>query len=70
MCNLILRKYYLEISSVKNLTRRQVEILTGIPKSTISDIASGKTIPRMEMMEKLAAGLKVRITDLYESPFK
>ena len=55
---------------MKNLTRRQVEILTGIPKSTISDIASGKTIPRMEMMEKLAAGLKVRITDLYESPFK
>lgn len=53
----------------RNLTVRQVEIMTGIPKSTISDIMNGKS-PRMNTMEKLAAGLKVRINDLYDSPYK
>lgn len=54
----------------KNLSIRQVSILTGIPKSTIADIMSGRTIPRMDTMEQLAAGLKVRIADLYESDFQ
>ncbi|MCU6685300.1 helix-turn-helix domain-containing protein [Dorea acetigenes] len=54
----------------KNLTIRQVSILTGVPRSTISDIISGKTSPRMETMEQLAAGLKIRIADLYESDYK
>ena len=54
----------------KELTVRQVSILTGLPKSTISDIISGKASPRMDAMEKLAAGLKVHITDLFESPYK
>lgn len=59
-----------EIMYKKGLTIRQVAIITGLPKSTIADIMSGRTIPRMDIMEQLAAGLKVRITDLYESPFK
>lgn len=54
----------------KNLTVRQVSILTGIPKSTINDIMNHKKIPRLDTMEKLAAGLKIKISDLYESPFK
>ena len=54
----------------KNLTTRQVEIMTGIPRSSISDIISGRTIPRMDTMEALAKGLKVHISDLYESDFK
>lgn len=58
-----------EIMYIKNLTIRQVSVMTGLPKSTISDIVSGKTSPRMETMERLAAGLKVHITDLYESPY-
>lgn len=52
----------------KNLTTRQVELLTGVPRSTISDIITGKTMPRMDTMEKLAAGLNVSINDLFESP--
>lgn len=52
-----------------NLTVRQVSIMTGIPKSTISDIANGR-MPRMDTMEKLAAGLKIRISDLYTSDYK
>ena len=59
-----------EIMYKKGLTIRQVAIMTGVPKSTIVDIMSGRSIPRMDIMEQLAAGLKVRITDLYESPFK
>lgn len=59
-----------EIMCKKNLTIRQVSVITGLPKSTISDIVSGRTSPRMETMEQLAVGLKVRITDLFESPLK
>lgn len=54
----------------KNLTVRQVSIMTGIPKSTINDIMNHKKIPRMDTMEKLAAGLKVKISDLYDSEYK
>lgn len=59
-----------KIMHSKNLSVRQVSIMTGIPKSTISDIMIGKKMPRMDTMEKLAAGLKIKISDLYESPFK
>ena len=59
-----------DILNEKNLTRRQAVILTGVPRSTISDIISGRTSPRMDTMERLAKGLKVRISDLYESDFK
>lgn len=54
----------------KNLTVRQVSILTGIPKSTINDIMNHKKMPRMDTMEKLAAGLKLKISDLYDSDYK
>ncbi len=59
-----------EIMYKRNLSIRQVSVMTGLPKSTISDIVSGKTSPRMETMERLAVGLKVHITDLYESPYQ
>ncbi len=54
----------------KNLTVRQVSVLTDIPKSTIADIQNNKTMPRMDTMENLAKGLKAKITDLFDSPFK
>lgn len=53
-----------------NLSIRQVEILTGIPKSTINDIVNGKTIPRLDTMEQLAIGLKTQISCLYDSKYK
>ena len=59
-----------KIMHEKNLTTRQAEILTGIPRATISDIMIGKTMPRMDIMEQLAAGLKVSINDLFESPYQ
>ena len=54
----------------KNLTVRQVSILTGIPKSTIHDIMNNRVSPTMNIMEQLAAGLKIKISNLYESDFK
>lgn len=54
----------------KKLSIRQVSLLTGIPKSTVDDIVAGRKSPRMDTMEKLAKGLKVRISDLYDSPYK
>lgn len=59
-----------ELMNQKNLTIRQVSILTGVPKSTVSDIVSRGRIPRLDTMELLAKGLKVHITDLFESDYK
>lgn len=53
----------------RNLSVRQVSILTGIPRSTISDILNG-TMPRIDTLERLAEGLKVSINDLFDSPYK
>lgn len=58
-----------EIMNRQGLSNTQVSILTGIARSSISDIRNG-TIPRMDTMEQLAAGLKMRISDLYESKYK
>ena len=58
-----------KIMHKRNLTVRQVEQMTKVPKSTINDIMNGKS-PRLDTLEQLAAGLKVRISDLYDSPYK
>lgn len=58
-----------EIMYSKNLTVRQVSILTGVSHSTISDICNG-AIPRLDTLEKLAKGLNVHIIDLFESSYK
>ncbi|MEY8282900.1 helix-turn-helix transcriptional regulator [Lachnospiraceae bacterium 50-23] len=59
-----------KIMCQNNLSIRQVSILTGVPRSTVADIISGRTSPRMDTMEQLAVGLKIHIEDLYDSPFK
>nr|DAD89697.1 MAG TPA: helix-turn-helix domain protein [Siphoviridae sp. ctWDo30] len=53
-----------------NLTTRQVSIMTGIPKSTINKIANEQISPRLDTLELLAKGLKIHISDLYESDNK
>ena len=63
---ILLEKIMLE----KNLSIRQVAIATGLPKSTVADIMSGQKSPRMDTMEQLAKGLDVKISDLYDSPYK
>ena len=54
----------------KDISSRQLSAMTGISKSTINRIASGTVSPTADTLEALAKGLKVRISDLYESDFK
>lgn len=53
-----------------NMTERQVARMTEVSKSMIHRIVSGETIPRLDILEKIAAGLHIRITDLFESEYK
>lgn len=59
-----------EIMYNKNISVRQLSIMTGIPKSTISDIMNEKYSPTLNNAELLAKALKVHITDLFESEYK
>lgn len=59
-----------EIMYEKNLSVRQVSKMTGLPASTINDIMNGRSSPRLNTLEQLAKGLKIHITDLFESPYK
>lgn len=54
----------------KNLTIRQVSNLTGISKSSIQRIMNNEVSPSADTLELLAKGLKVRISDLLDSPYK
>lgn len=54
----------------KNLTERQVARMTGVSKSTVHRILIGETIPRLDTLEQIAAGLHTRISFLYESDYK
>ena len=54
----------------RNLTARQVEIMTGVSKSTINRISNNQISPTMDVMEQLAKGLGIKISDLYSSDFQ
>ena len=58
-----------ELMHERRLRFRQVEIITGIKRATISDIANGKTRPRFDDLEQLAEGLGVMIRDFVESKY-
>ena len=59
-----------DIMYERNLTARQVEIMTGVSKSTVSRIVNNQIIPRLDTLEELAKGLNIKISDLYESDFQ
>ena len=54
----------------KNMSVRQVSIVTGVSKSTINRIMNGQVSPSLDTLECIAQGLHVHITDLFESEFK
>lgn len=54
----------------KNLSIRQVSIMTGVSKSAINKIMNGDASPSIHTLERLAKGLKIHISDLYESDYK
>lgn len=59
-----------QIMYEKNLSVRQVEIMTGVSKSAVNKIMNGEVSPTLDTLERLAKGLKMRISDLYESPYQ
>ena len=59
-----------DIMYKRNLTARQVEMMTGVPKSTVNKISNEQISQRMNTMEQLAKGLRIKISDLYESNFR
>lgn len=54
----------------KNLSIRQVSVLTGISKSSIQRITNNEISPSADTLECLAKGLKIHISDLIESDYK
>lgn len=54
----------------KKLSVRQVSIMTGVSKSAIGKIMNGEVSPTINTLERLAKGLKMHISDLYESDYK
>lgn len=59
-----------DIRTKKNITLEKLASASGISKSTIQRIESGAISPTMNTMEKLAKGLDMKITDLFESDYK
>ena len=59
-----------EILYERNISYKQLSIMTGITKSSISDICNGISIPRLDTLETIAKALNMRISDLFESDFK
>ena len=55
---------------MKILIVRQVSMMSGVPKSTVQKLMDENSNPTLATLEKLAAGLKCKISDLYESDYK
>mgnify|MGYP003290707243 CR=1 FL=1 len=59
-----------EILYEREISYKKLSIMTGIPKSSISDICNGISVPRLDTLEIIAKALNMRISDLFESDFK
>jgi len=51
----------------KKITIRQLSELTGITKSTLSNIENNKVDPKLSQLVKIAKVLNISIENLYES---
>ena len=59
-----------DIMKSQGITYRYIEEKSGIPKSTLCNIANEYVSPTIETLERIAAGLEIRITDLFLSDLK
>lgn len=59
-----------QIMYERNLSVRQLSIMSGVPKSTVLDGMKEDANPKIKTLEQLAIGLNCRITDLFESNVK
>ena len=54
----------------KRLNLEEVSKLTEVSKSNLNNIENGRVSPTLHTLEKIAKGLDVKITDLFDSPYK
>lgn len=59
-----------QVRNCKKVTLVELSKSTGISKSTLNNIDNGKVSPTIKQLEAIAKALEVRISDLYESPYK
>lgn len=59
-----------QVRNRKKITLVELSKLTGISKSTLNNIDNEKVYPTIKQLEAIAKALEVRISDLYESPYK
>ena len=58
-----------KIRKAKKITLKQLEKITGISNSYISDLENGRRVnPSIEKLEKLAKALDVNVVDFYDKP--
>lgn len=53
----------------RKMSLRQLEEITGIGRSTLSNYENGVTSPPIDQLEILAMALECHITDLLDSPY-
>lgn len=54
----------------KKLTLIELSAMTGISKTTLNNIENGITSPTLWQLETIAKALDVKMTDLFDSPYK
>lgn len=59
-----------QVRNRKKVTLVELSKMTGISKSTLNNIDNGKVSSTIKQLEAIAKALEVRISDLYESPYK
>lgn len=65
-----MRIFVWEARQRAGLTLQQLEQRTGISRSTLDRIENGQIVPRLDQLEAIAAATDMRITALFDSPFK
>lgn len=59
-----------QIMYERNLSVRQLSIMSGVPKSTIYENMGEESNPKIKTLEQLAYGLNCHVTDQFDSPIK
>lgn len=59
-----------DVRNEKGMSIRELAEKAHVPRSTLSRIENEKNPPRLDVLEKIAIALDVRISDLYESDYK
>ena len=59
-----------DVRNEKGMSIRELAEKAHVPRSTLSRIENEENSPRLDVLEKIAIALDVRISDLYESDYK